>query len=287
MSKLISANFARLWKSRVFHVGILTVVLLASLIVRAKYEELKRYGDLCSPDDIMFADGMYLGIIMAVFIGIFIGTEYSDGTMRNKVMAGHTRPAIYLANLAVCFFAAVSLHLVFTLVVFGAGIPLLGGIRQDMGAILGCSFCVIMAVFAYAAVFLMISMLIQSKSTAVVVTMLLSMGLLMAALTIYSKLEEPEYYSNYEVSYYDGYDGEKTGQLSEKVKNPNYLRGNKRKIYGFFFDFLPSGQILQMLRVLEDDGAAGKFAIFLLYSGGIVLVFTLGGIVVFLKKDLK
>ncbi|MGY3662454.1 MAG: hypothetical protein ACXAHE_00930 [Roseburia sp. 1XD42-69] len=36
---------------------------------------------------------------------MFLGTDYSDGTIRNKLTVGHTRTNIYLANLIVTFAA--------------------------------------------------------------------------------------------------------------------------------------------------------------------------------------
>ena len=42
-------------------------------------------------DHFYFAGMPFIGIFIAAFIGLLLGTEYSDGTMRNKLIVGHTR----------------------------------------------------------------------------------------------------------------------------------------------------------------------------------------------------
>ncbi len=46
-----------------------------------------------------------LGIILSVFISLFIGAEYEYGTIRNKIISGYDRSEIYLANIFACIIA--------------------------------------------------------------------------------------------------------------------------------------------------------------------------------------
>ena len=48
-----------------------------------------------------------MGLVAAILTSMFIGSEYSDGTIRNKLVVGHSRMRIYLANLIVCSVACV------------------------------------------------------------------------------------------------------------------------------------------------------------------------------------
>jgi hypothetical protein len=41
-------------------------------------------------------------VILAISIARFIGTDYDDGTIRNKFIIGYTRSEIYAANLLTC-----------------------------------------------------------------------------------------------------------------------------------------------------------------------------------------
>ena len=54
-----------------------------------------------------------MGLVAAVFISLFVGSEYSDGTIRNKLVVGHSRMRIYLANLIVCSIACVLISLAY------------------------------------------------------------------------------------------------------------------------------------------------------------------------------
>ena len=61
----------------------------------------------------IFLGGLYLIFAAAVFIGVFVGTEYSDGTLRNKLIIGHSRSSIYISNLIVCTTAGIIMHLTY------------------------------------------------------------------------------------------------------------------------------------------------------------------------------
>ena len=50
-------------------------------------------------DAIFFVYAMLIGLVLSVFLPLFFGSEYSDGTIRNKLAAGHPRLSVYLANL--------------------------------------------------------------------------------------------------------------------------------------------------------------------------------------------
>ena len=56
----------------------------------------------------------------------FIGQEYSDGTIHNKIISGKKRTDIYLANFVTCTLVSVILCCGFFLMYLLAGIPILG-----------------------------------------------------------------------------------------------------------------------------------------------------------------
>ena len=49
-------------------------------------------------DNGFFGCALFIGIVMAVFCSLFIGTEYSEGTIRNKIIIGQKRGTVYLSN---------------------------------------------------------------------------------------------------------------------------------------------------------------------------------------------
>ena len=101
MAKLLRANLSRLWKSRIFYVGLIFMLLLNVFLVLDGWNS-GRQGYPEPLEDMLFQNCIIIGFVCAVVVGMFLGTEYSDGTIRNKIAVGHTRASIYLANLIVC-----------------------------------------------------------------------------------------------------------------------------------------------------------------------------------------
>lgn len=59
--------------------------------------DMKQSGYPTALDDRFFAYSFFIGILSAIFCSLFTGTEYSDGTIRNKIVVGHSRISIYLS----------------------------------------------------------------------------------------------------------------------------------------------------------------------------------------------
>ena len=97
MNKLLSADFTRLWKNKVFWLGAACMALLACWIICIGYGQNVRWAD----DDIgfepnrldayLFQFAPMIGGFAAVIISLFLGADYSDGTIRNKLIVGSRR----------------------------------------------------------------------------------------------------------------------------------------------------------------------------------------------------
>lgn len=281
MRNLLSANFLRLRKSFVFWLGMAFMLGMSLLAVFTMYREaLSDSGYQPHIDNILFSGAQFLPVVAAAFIGLFIGTEYSDGTIRNKIVAGRSRAVIYLANLITCSAALVLMHLVTLLVIVAVGFPLVGNVEQSSQTLLLLTGISLVTVLAVSALFLLLAMLVTKKSVAAVAAVLLSFGLLMAAMTINFRLQEPEYYSSYSTTI--GENGEALAGEQTLQRNPKYLEGTKREIYVFLNDFLPSSQFLQLSQ--QELTSSVRLP---LYSLVILVGCTACGIAAFGRKDLK
>ena len=99
MTKLLSANFFRLKKNKCFWVCMIFMLAAGVFFPVMRYVDMQKSGTVNTLDNGFFACALFIGVLASVFCSLFIGTEYSDGTIRNKVVVGQKRSAIYLSNL--------------------------------------------------------------------------------------------------------------------------------------------------------------------------------------------
>lgn len=285
MNKLLSAEFVRLFKSRIFRVSLLFSAVLAVLFSMIRYTDVKKnaahyaewdYGpDFMTTDGLILVGSIYLIFVIAAFIGIFIGTEYSDGTLRNKLTAGHTRSGIYLSKLIVCIAADVMIHVLFILAMIALRIVLFHGLPGNLSELPLCVAVSAAAVAALSALLLLFSMLIPSKAVGSVACLLTLIVMLFASLTIDNKLRVPA--QIYEETY-----NEEGEVVLEATPAANHLSGTKRKVFEFLNDFLPVSQLYQ---IAQDP--SGDYGIMAAYDGIILIAAAGAGMAAFKKKNLK
>ena len=212
----------------------------------------------------------------SVLVALFVGGDYSGGTLRNKIIAGHRRSHIYITNLIVCSFAGIAFGLAFVIPQSILGLLFGGQIQANIKTLLlyaGLGFALIVA---FTALFVLIAMLCQNKSHTAAECILLAFILIFLGIYITSALNEPEYIA--------GYSYTENGVTVEKpeTKNPNYIDGTKRQVYEFLQNFTPGGQI-----IVIDNMSVDKPVILAVYDGIILLAATGFGMVIFRRKDLK
>ncbi|MFA6935317.1 MAG: ABC transporter permease, partial [Sphaerochaetaceae bacterium] len=126
MSKLLRQGFFRLRKNLVFYLCILFMIGSAILRLVTSYRMKVEYGYQIDIGEMLFSATLLLGIAASVFSGLFLGTEYSDGTMRNKLIVGHGRLSIYLSSLVVVTSAILVMFFSYFFVILGIGSILFG-----------------------------------------------------------------------------------------------------------------------------------------------------------------
>lgn len=285
MNKLLSAEFIRLFKSKIFRFCLLVSGILGAGLIVLKCSDVKRNAEIyanlsaeySNADSVLFVGVMVVIFLMAMFVGLFAGTEYSDGTIRNKLIVGHKRGSIYLSKLIVYIAANVIFLVVCIFAAWGLG-SLLLGTGMGYGEILTKTLMLCVVVISMTALLLLCSMCIQSKSVGSVVCLMLMLGMLFVAAYVHQRLDAPEYYEGY------AFADDESGELIEEppTKNPSYLEGFKRDVYEFLFDFVPCGQILQI-----GFTGAGNVNLMMLYDMIILIGSTSAGIIIFKKKNLK
>lgn len=278
MRKLLAANIVRMKKNKLFWLGILFMVFMGIIMPIIRYTEMNKSGLAVadSVDKIFFAYVLFVTIISSAFCSLFVGTEYSDGTMRNKAAVGHTRAAIYLSNLIVCIIADIIMCAAFILPVLCVGVPLLGGFEIGLSVAFSMIACSLLTIIATTAIFIFVSLMCSNKAITAIICTIGIFSLLISGVYINAKLNQPEMVSGYEYTQ----DGKTTTVLESE--NPDYLRGTERKVYEFLYDFSPGGQVVQFFGM-----SAKNLVPMTLYSFIILITITGAGLFLFKKKDLK
>lgn len=277
MNKLLSAGFTRLRKDKVMW-GAMAAMLLYSVIYmlngcrQATLNTMAEYN--YSLDNYYFHYAMLIGMFCCVVTGMFLAPEYGEGILRNKLVVGHSRSAVYLSNLILSFSSSVLL-LVMWLIGALAGVPALGFWKMGSGVLLylAVSICYLAA---FSAIYTFIGMLVSHKPMAEVGSLLFFFVLLFLGSSLYQALQQPEFNNNIIVTLEDGM------TMGNPTPNPAYLTGTTREIYQFLADFLPTGQCIQMF----DLNLAHPLRM-ILSSLFIAAAATAGGVFLFGKKNLN
>lgn len=278
MNKLLFAHFARIKKDKVLLSCMIFMFLVGLIIITSLYDTNMKYDNSTPLDAALFNFTIFIPFPGSVFCSLFLGTEYSDGTIRNKLIVGHRRPTIYLASLIISLTATFLMCLAWFLAMLIAGVPFIGvpqASPQFLLIFLLNSLCMLTA---FCSIFTMIGMLCHNKAAASVISLLLVLFLLLAASYINSCLSAPEFSPGYFI--------DASGAIaSDPVPNPNYLRGSVRAVYEFFLDFLPTGQAMQYSSMSVDhENGLWQMP---LYDLIITAVTTGSGLWLFRKKDIQ
>lgn len=279
MSKLVRANMIRLWKSKIFWLcmgGMLIYAVVFMLDAGRKTFSVLT-GEAYTLEYYYFQFLLYISFFFAVVTSIFLGTEYSDGTMRNKLIVGHTRTNVYLANLIVTFVAGLLIMGVWFIGAL-AGVPSLGFFTFTPDKlVVYFLFCVLLAA-SYSAINTFVAMLSSSKTVTVLISLVLTFVLLLSTSLLYNSLEAPETINTLSGITLSGQEP----LVGEEIPNPRYIGGTTRTIFQMLLEFLPTGQSVKVAYLKIEH------PIVMILSSTVVTVGVSAlGIVLFRKKDLK
>ena len=210
---------------------------------------------------VIFLPMSFYGVLTAALISLFIGDDFSDGVIRNKIVAGRSRHAIYLSNLVTVWSACLVLYLISAAVTTSVGIFLFE-INISVKEFGGYLLLGIFTSMAYSSIYCILSMLIGNKSSAVMFCMALAFFLLFVCLHTNQIMVQPEY--------------------KDGIRNSLYAEGGKRLVYSLLHDLNPSGQAAQ-LSTMKYFNVFRWFCCDLFW----ILISVVLGPILFYKKDIK
>lgn len=267
MLKLLSANRMRLQKSKFFWIGLfVTIGYCVFLLVMNYIEKVSYIGDsIVQINYYLLSPLSIISFFCPIFSSIFIGTEYSDGTMRNRLIVGHTRKNIYLANFITVCLANIFIALISSVIVALLGIGMFGWHMTNPIWFLLFYLSGIMVLVAFSGLFTMIAMVIHNKSISTVASVLTFLISYMIAGVIRRLV-------------FSFYNGESISDvfsfLSEDMVSQPALE--------FLYDFIPMGQCLQ----ITSNTVFHPFRL-PVYSAFFAIITVICGALLFGKKDIK
>jgi len=277
MIKLLNAHFARLCKNKLFWILVLFSIGLAMLMIYTQYSNMKKYNDVIKVEQMMLNYSTIVGIVIAIFSSLFLGTEYSDGAIRNKISIGHKRANIYLSNLIVVTITSLFSYILFLVIIVSVGIPLFGSITMSISKLIISLGSIFVTIIAYSSIFTFVAMIISNKTITSIVSIMLAFGLTIFALVCLDILQTPKFNEYASIT-----DSESGGVKMLREPNPKYPSEEQKKVCQTLLNINPAGQMFQLV-----GRNSVNLKILPIYSLGIVVVFTGTGLVLFRKKELK
>lgn len=281
MRELLSAGLQRYRKSLAFWVT-LFISLVFGIIAGVITEE-----DPFHHTEITYFVGLFLTI--AIQISLIIGIEFSNGVIRNKLMIGHSKGAVFFSELLLSLISSTLQFLVFygAFAVFTArlysAITAMDMVLFVIGLwLLHMSFAVICTAVCY--------FIPYYTALAAILNIVLIPAMMFVGSDLHQKLNEPEYYR------YGVYNEE--GEIVNE-RNPRYIPHDSAKyvLLHTAYYLMPYGQLTDHEKAIDYQQHKRSFVLLddetdelktaPLCSFLAIGVFTTAGFICFRKKDLK
>lgn len=293
MTKLLRANFCRLSKDILFYIVLLVNTVLSILFTSDVHNGI--------------IDSVYLIIqpfIYSVFVAFFVGKEFGNGTIRNKLVCGHTRSIVYFSYLITCIIATLASILPGVIILCAGNVKFISAIDISYALLILLGYLLLHC--ACCALFVAVGFAIPSKAVCVIVVILVAFsGMFLSEMTV-QKLEESKTLPDVIINA----DGTHTLVDGDRP-NPKYVDGTPRKILYAVHNVMPQAQISEYCSLLarwnvdwektqivdtsncdvtfKDNITVTKDLKYRFFANQLILITlaTLGGLFVFNKKNLK
>lgn len=260
MRKLLAADFAQLLRDKVFWAAFAFMIVSTAILVVSTHNmiALDNYAPgTWTAETSMFCMLPSVGIVNAIWLHLFIGSDYDQGTIRNKFISGHTRRAIFFSHWLIA--SAGALIILAASLVLGTVLSAhyFQTFALDVSNLCWLFLSCAMLTVAYAAINVALAMNISHKASSVVCGMIV-----MLVLSIFASYLEV--------------------MLSSTLVSGWTPVTLKDHLILFIYDLLPSGQCSQINAMMFDHLARWP-----LYSLILIVFVTAAGFLLFKRKDIK
>ena len=222
MRRILRADLKRLGKSFAFWLSLLGMLMLSSAFMFLQATAM----DYTVPlSRVIFLPMSIYGIVMAAFVSAFVGTDFSDGFIRNKLLVADNRSSLVISQTIVSCVGCIIVYILVIAFSFGIGRLFFENnvetVEFTLFFILGTSMSVVTG-----CIFSVITMISGNKTQAIILCMGIAFGLFFLCLHTNEVLVQTEY---------------KNGVL-----NPHYVNGIRREVCSVLHDMNPCGQAAQL-----------------------------------------
>ena len=282
MSKIFRSEFYRFLHFKRYWLACMAVIIFSVYPILCN-----DYSIVPDIDGFLFQTMTIISFLSAFLVSQFIGDEYAYGTVRNKMIIGHSRIKIYFAELILNYLAVVAL-----LNISVVSVIISGAIRHwkyhfSPDILLKSYVMCLCTLLLIVAVCLIVSMNSRSR--------ILSLIFLLAVFYIFNligadacnKLSEPAMRLPYKF--------EDVAEINEPLLNNRYQSGNMRNVYETILLIDPCGQGYYESESMYDkeekfiSSEILKYPFQKIFISSIIesIVITTAGIFIFRKKDFK
>ena len=226
MLKLLRANFRLLLKSKMFYIALAANIVMSVFAVLSSTD---------FSNNILVVFLVMMPTVCTAHTALFVGKEYSDGTLRSKLIYGHTRGKVYFSYLITC----VAANLI--LIVPGMVIVVVSRLDFftlfDTKALLLITSGYLIANVVLCSLFVAVGFNFSSKAVSTVIAVLIVIVGYFSITFIAEGLSQPEV--RYTVIVGDD------NEIKQKIPdlNPDYIGEPARTVLNLVYNFMPHGQI--------------------------------------------
>jgi ABC-type transport system involved in multi-copper enzyme maturation permease subunit len=182
---IVKSEFYKLKKSKIFVICMLCCALLAVfsvILANAMQSGVMRRGMEVAAETTGTLTGVslleqtlgmdFLPTIFAVFVSIFVASEFASGAMKNYVSKGYSRMKIYLSKWLVCSVAVMAMYLINIVLACAIGSVIWGfdpSGQASLSSIAGMVLIEAFLLLAYTSVFVFLSVFLRSSGASIAV----------------------------------------------------------------------------------------------------------------------
>ena len=175
MSKLLNANFYRLKKNVCFWI-IIIIMSLLGVYLYINYNGFNPSGCVNCVNQlgsVFFGYISFNFLVLPIFTSLFIGSEYSDGLIKNKIINGHKRTSIYLSNLFISIIVSFIYSIAYMIFAVIIGLLLKNDITISLHKFIFLLFDTILLNIAISSLFTFVSMSVSNKARSSIISLVI------------------------------------------------------------------------------------------------------------------